>query len=91
MHKARSFPRSPAINTGYQWLWEVCQEVQLDSKKFSFQRPQARLGPEPKMENKNHLSYLPVLEDPPDHQAMAWQFHLTQTQLVACDIRQSAG
>ena len=29
--------------------------------------------------------------DPPDHQAMAWQFHLTQTQLVACDIQQSAG
>ena len=42
-------------------------------------------------ESKNHLSpHLPVPEGPPDHQATAWQFHLTQTQLVACDIRQSA-
>ena len=60
--------------------------------RWPSQRPQARLGPEPKMENKNHLSpHLPVPEDPPDHQAMAWQFLLTQTQLVACDNRQSAG
>ena len=62
------------------------------SPRWPSQRPQARPGPEPKMESKNHLSpHLPVPEGPPDHQATAWQFHLTQTQLVAGDIRQSAG